>query len=91
MNDHNHDEPRLDETPAVYIMNVSYCIGRMEVPIRRGIDSSSHRSKLEAADNTRDRERVCGQKAAYDAPADRCGEGCFSGVSGGDDAGAWGR
>ncbi len=38
MNDHSYNEPRLDETPAVDIINVSYCIGRMEVPIRRGID-----------------------------------------------------
>ena len=36
MNDHSYNEPRLDETPAVDIINVSYCIGRMEVPIRRG-------------------------------------------------------
>jgi len=35
MNDHNHNEPRLDETPAVDIINASYCIGRMEAPIRR--------------------------------------------------------
>jgi len=35
MNDHSYNEPRLDETPAVDIINVSYCIGRMEVPIRR--------------------------------------------------------
>ena len=34
MNDQSYNEPRLDETPAVEIMNVSYCIGRMEVPIR---------------------------------------------------------
>ena len=36
MNDHNYNEPRLDEPPAVDIINVSYCIGRMEVPIRHG-------------------------------------------------------
>ena len=40
MNDHSYDEPRLDETPAMDIINVSYCIGRIEVPIRRGIDPS---------------------------------------------------
>ena len=38
MNNHNHNngEPRLDETPAIDIISVSYCIGRMDVPIRRG-------------------------------------------------------
>jgi hypothetical protein len=36
MNNHSYNEPRLDETPAVDIINVSYSIGRMEVPIRRG-------------------------------------------------------
>jgi len=36
MNDQSYNEPRLDETPTVDILNVSYCIGRMEVPIRRG-------------------------------------------------------
>jgi len=61
----NHNEPRQDETSAVEISDVrkSRCIGKMEVPVQRGIDPSSHRSKLEAADNTRDREGVCGQKA----------------------------
>ena len=36
MNDQSYNGPRLDETLAVDIINVSYCIGRMEVPIRRG-------------------------------------------------------
>jgi hypothetical protein len=36
MNDQSYNGPRLDETPAVDIINVSYCIGRMGVPIRRG-------------------------------------------------------
>ncbi|KAB3543386.1 MAG: hypothetical protein C5617_007940 [ANME-2 cluster archaeon] len=36
MNDQSYDETRLDETPTADIINVSYCIGRMEVPIRRG-------------------------------------------------------
>ncbi len=40
MNDQSYNEPRLDETPAVDIINVSYCISRMEVPIRRGIGPS---------------------------------------------------
>ena len=35
MNDQSYNEPRLDETPAVEIINASYC-GRMEVPIRCG-------------------------------------------------------
>jgi len=37
MNDHSYNEPRLDETPAADIINArkSYCIGKMEVPIRR--------------------------------------------------------
>ena len=67
MNNHtpHQSEPRLDETPAVDISDVrkSRCIGKMEVPVQRGIDPSSHRGELEAADNTRDREGVCGQKA----------------------------
>ncbi|PXF60693.1 MAG: hypothetical protein C4B59_08485 [Candidatus Methanogaster sp.] len=33
MNDQSYNEPRLDESPAADIINVSYCIGRMEVPI----------------------------------------------------------
>ena len=74
-NHHNHNEPRLDKTPAVEISDVrkSHCIGKMEVPVLRGIDLSSHRSKLEAADNTRGHEGVCGQKSAYDAPTHRRG------------------
>ncbi|MEA1966421.1 MAG: hypothetical protein U9N05_03960 [Euryarchaeota archaeon] len=36
MNDQSYNEPRLDETPAVEIINVGYCIGRMGVSIRRG-------------------------------------------------------
>ncbi|MEA3324434.1 MAG: hypothetical protein U9Q37_04765 [Euryarchaeota archaeon] len=39
MNDQSYNEARLDETPDVDIINVSYRIGRMEVLIRRGIDS----------------------------------------------------
>ena len=43
-NPHNHhnNEQRLDETPAVEIINArkSYCIGEMEVPVLRGIDLS---------------------------------------------------
>ena len=42
MNNHNHNngEPRLDEIPAVDIINArkSYYIGKMEVPIRCGSD-----------------------------------------------------
>lgn len=38
MNDHSYNEPRLDEAPAADIINVSYYLGKMEVPIRRGID-----------------------------------------------------
>ena len=50
---------------------------------------SSHTSKkIEAARHTEVAGGVCGQKAAYDAPADRCGKRGFSGVSGGYDAGA---
>jgi len=67
MNNHtpHQSEPRLDETPAVEISDVrkSRCIGKVGVPVQRGIDPSSHRGELEAADNTRDREGVCGQKA----------------------------
>jgi hypothetical protein len=39
---HNHIEPRQDETPAAEIINArkSYCIGEMEVPIWRGSDLS---------------------------------------------------
>ena len=37
MNDQSYNGPRLDETLAVDIINVSYCIGRMGVPIRRGM------------------------------------------------------
>jgi len=40
MNDQSYNEPRLDETPAADILNVSYCIGRMEVPIRHGTGPS---------------------------------------------------
>ncbi len=36
MNDQSYNEPRLNEPPAADIINVSYCIGRMEVPIRHG-------------------------------------------------------
>ncbi len=36
MNDQSYDEPRLDETPTVDVINVGYCIGRIEVLIRRG-------------------------------------------------------
>ncbi|GEM_PF-2981488 len=41
MNDQSYNEPRLDETPAVDTINAGYCIGRMEVPIRHGIDLPS--------------------------------------------------
>ena len=36
MNDQSYNEPRLDENPAVDIINArkSYYIGKMEVPIR---------------------------------------------------------
>jgi len=40
-------------------------------------------SKLEAAGYPWGREGVCGPKAAYDAQANRCGQGCILGVSGG--------
>jgi hypothetical protein len=38
MNDQSYNEPRLDEPPAVDIINArkSYYIGKMEVPIRHG-------------------------------------------------------
>ena len=50
---------------------------------------SSHTSKLEAAGYIEVAGGVCGQKAAYDAQANRCWEGGISGVSGGDGAGAF--
>lgn len=48
MNNQNHNEPRLDETPAVNIINVrkSYYIGGMEVPILHGIDMSVQRGEF---------------------------------------------
>ncbi len=47
-NPHNHIEPRLDEPTAVDITNVekSYYIGKMEVPIRRGIDLAIQRGEF---------------------------------------------
>ncbi len=48
MNNHRYNEPRLDETPAVDIINAkkSYYIGKMEVPIRRGIDLAIRRGEF---------------------------------------------
>ena len=47
-NPHNHNEPRLDEPPAVDIINVkkSYYIGKMEVPILHGIDLAIRRGEF---------------------------------------------
>ncbi|RJS73792.1 ATP-binding cassette domain-containing protein, partial [ANME-2 cluster archaeon] len=48
MNNHHHTEPRLDESPAVDIINVekSYYIGKMEVPILHGIDLAIRRGEF---------------------------------------------
>jgi len=48
MNDHSYNEPRLDETPAVDIINAgkSCQIGEMEVPILQGIDLSIQRGEF---------------------------------------------
>jgi putative ABC transport system ATP-binding protein len=48
MSDHRYNEPRLDETPAVDIINVkkSYYIGKMEVPILHGIDLAIRRGEF---------------------------------------------
>jgi len=49
MNNHNpHNEPRLDETPAVEIINASksYRVGEMEVPVLCGIDLSVRRGEF---------------------------------------------
>ena len=44
----NHNEPRLDEPPAVNIIHArkSYYIGKMEVPILHGIDLAIQRGEF---------------------------------------------
>jgi DNA-binding transcriptional ArsR family regulator len=83
-----HEPERLMIMAYLYVVESADFLFLMRQTGLTAGNLSSHTSKLEAAGYIEVAGGVCGQKAAYDAPADRCGQGCISGVSGGEDAGS---